>query len=584
MDRGIKVGLLLAGAFAAILPGFYFAINQYGKEVLGETIARIAADAGPEGLRSHDEFVPREDENFYGASIFACLADYELDPDPNKDLWDRIEFAHPDEVTNLRQIVLPRLTPDPYDYFPRRIFSSEDSQSDGRGMEKELIVWAANFRLSNEYSVADTSISPSKQILGAIKFRYGSLLKEMGIAARRRHSFAHTLTLDDTVGWRGEASLTYQFADSLLKFLSLRLAAALDAGDSAVFRETWMICQRIIEGEMRNLNSTGLLLACTQFSTLTDSISLGIENDSLSRDDLDFYYRELTRIPFSKMVEGSFAEEITFYTATFESLKRHRNRTWELISGHRTSGAFRYLLGTAPGGWIDLNAASSIRWTYDEGVFPWRMLEFQSLRDIGARIPDSKSVEHLLAAHTLFPDPRFSKGLAQAHVKKELTQLACLLKMFEIDHGTYPERLEDLIPVYLSELPKDPFSGISMKYQKESNGYLLYSVGMNLSDDFGDVIRDRRGQIVIDSGDWVWGARNRMIPEEAIRREKAVFRIHLEQECGETITEEAFLDAWEGKLVGFEDSAEFTTEEARRQRLILKARVKLKQDTATPRP
>jgi len=584
MDRGIKVGLLLAGAFAAIIPGFYFVINQHGKEVLEETIARVAADPGPEGLRSHNEFVPPEDENFYGSSIFASLADYQLDPDPNKDLWDRIEFAQPEEVANLRQIVLPRLTPDPYEYFPRRIFNSEDSQSNGRGMEKELVVWAAIFRLSNEYSVADTSVSPSKQILGAIDSRYGSLLKEMEIAARRQHSFAHTLTPDDTVGWRGEASLTYQFADGLLRFLSLRLAAALDAGESEVFRETWMICQKIIEGEMRGLNSTGLLLARTQFSTLTESISLGIENDSLSRDDLEFYYRELTRIPFSKIVEGSFAEEITFYMATFDTLKRHRNRTWESIGGRRTSGAFRYLLGTAPGGWIDLNAASSVGWTYDEGVLPWRRLEFQSLRDISARIPDSKSVENLLAAYTLFPDPMFSKGLAQAHVKKELTQLACLLKMFEIDHGAYPGKLEDLIPEYLSELPKDPFSGLSMKYQKESDCFLLYSVGMNLSDDFGHAIRDRRGQIVIDSGDWVWGARDLMIPEEAIRREKAVFRIQLEQERGETITEETFSDAWEGKLGEFEDSSEFTAEEARRQRLILKARVKLKQDTATPRP
>src|SRR5690606_15371319 len=155
-----------------------------------------------------------------------------------------------------------------------------------------------------------------------------------------------------------------------------------EAGDSEVFRDTWEIYRNFLEGEMRALNSSGLLLGFARFSTLTDSVSMGIKKDVFSREDLYFYHRGLSEFPFSKIVEGSFGEEIDFNVATFEALKEHRNRTWEQMRGGRPAGVFPYLLQIAPAGWIDLNAASSIRWTHEEGVLPWRTLEFDGLRDV----------------------------------------------------------------------------------------------------------------------------------------------------------------------------------------------------------
>lgn len=64
-------------------------------------------------------------------------------------------------------------------------------------------------------------------------------------------------------------------------------------------------------------------------------------------------------------------------------------------------------------------------------------------------------------------------------------QMAFHLAAYHRDHGKYPEKPEELVPKYLSELPKDIFSGKALIYKPSENGYLLYSVGVNGKDENG---------------------------------------------------------------------------------------------------
>lgn len=73
-------------------------------------------------------------------------------------------------------------------------------------------------------------------------------------------------------------------------------------------------------------------------------------------------------------------------------------------------------------------------------------------------------------------------------------QLLLALAAYRADHGKYPPRLADLAPKYLPKIPDDLFSGKPLVYKPTADGYLLYSVGENGTDDggasFGD---DPRG-------------------------------------------------------------------------------------------
>jgi hypothetical protein len=70
-------------------------------------------------------------------------------------------------------------------------------------------------------------------------------------------------------------------------------------------------------------------------------------------------------------------------------------------------------------------------------------------------------------------------------VYSDLSQVALALDAYHSDHDNYPDRLADLAPKYLTELPKDRFSDSDLIYRREGNGYLLYSVGPNGKDDDG---------------------------------------------------------------------------------------------------
>ena len=67
----------------------------------------------------------------------------------------------------------------------------------------------------------------------------------------------------------------------------------------------------------------------------------------------------------------------------------------------------------------------------------------------------------------------------------ELTRLAAALAVYRAEHGAYPDKLDDLVPSVLESLPVDLYNSKPFVYRRDGNGYLLYSLGGNGSDDEG---------------------------------------------------------------------------------------------------
>jgi hypothetical protein len=68
--------------------------------------------------------------------------------------------------------------------------------------------------------------------------------------------------------------------------------------------------------------------------------------------------------------------------------------------------------------------------------------------------------------------------------------VAFALAAYKADEGRYPKSLDALAPKYLKTVPDDLFSGKSLIYRLDGNGYLLYSVGVNGKDDCGRTADD----------------------------------------------------------------------------------------------
>ncbi len=71
--------------------------------------------------------------------------------------------------------------------------------------------------------------------------------------------------------------------------------------------------------------------------------------------------------------------------------------------------------------------------------------------------------------------------------QRRMAALALAIRRYELAHGDRPERLEELAPDFLSDLPADPFAAdhSTFQYIRNDTAPKLYSVGPNLKDDGG---------------------------------------------------------------------------------------------------
>ena len=75
----------------------------------------------------------------------------------------------------------------------------------------------------------------------------------------------------------------------------------------------------------------------------------------------------------------------------------------------------------------------------------------------------------------------------RASITRSSVPLAFALTSYREDHGKYPPKLEDLVPDYVEKLPTDLFSrsANALQYHREGDAYVIYSVGLNGTDNGG---------------------------------------------------------------------------------------------------
>lgn len=90
---------------------------------------------------------------------------------------------------------------------------------------------------------------------------------------------------------------------------------------------------------------------------------------------------------------------------------------------------------------------------------------------------------------------------ALTEARLELASVALAANAYRAKSGDWPDRLEYLVPQYIGEIPRDPFINDSIRYLRQENRVLLYSVGPDMQDDGGEPMErtDRP-----DSGDVLW--------------------------------------------------------------------------------
>ena len=126
-------------------------------------------------------------------------------------------------------------------------------------------------------------------------------------------------------------------------------------------------------------------------------------------------------------------------------------------------------------------------------------------------------VRYLISAMAIPNYAKADQTAVHAETERQMTIAAIALERYRLAHGQWPERLENLVPEFLSVLPYDPMSGQPLHYRlKPQDGFVLYSVGDDGSDDGGDPTPSSPGKFDF------WQARDALWPAVARKETKPV--------------------------------------------------------------
>jgi hypothetical protein len=89
---------------------------------------------------------------------------------------------------------------------------------------------------------------------------------------------------------------------------------------------------------------------------------------------------------------------------------------------------------------------------------------------------------------------------------------ALAAERYRITRGHWPGSLNRLVPDFLETVPLDPYDGMPLRMRKLTNGLTIYSVGSNLVDDGGKILRPARAVEPLDVGIRLWNPAKRRQP------------------------------------------------------------------------
>ena len=101
-----------------------------------------------------------------------------------------------------------------------------------------------------------------------------------------------------------------------------------------------------------------------------------------------------------------------------------------------------------------------------------------------------------LIGDLIFDAPRPLKHSLTAETAYRAAHLTLALTAYQVDHGRYPESLNELVPQHLAAVPLDPFGDGPFRYTRSSGGFVLYSIGPNGIDDGGKRAEREEGDLV----------------------------------------------------------------------------------------
>lgn len=400
-----------------------------------------------------------------------------------------------------------------------------------KGERTDLAVWVAAFDEAAERAAGkqtDKDQAPPalerSQAATSLLARlegYNPILDELRAASRRPHA-RFNLCYDCE---NPAAILLPHLAKlrSTARILSLRASAHLALGRPETAIEDILLALDLADSIRNEPILISHLVRCAILRGAMQPIWDGVADRQWSESQLQAFERRLAKFDFLADDRAAMRGERAFGNAIIAYIREKPKMAWQLGSPEPVcENGFESLLVTLiPRGWFYLEQVNYNR-IFEERVLPGidlgaRRADVEAMRRNEALVAESAR-RGFVANMTSF---RLLSGmlvpaLGRAHQRFVYTQsiidqarIACALEQHRLATGELPPSLADLAPRFLDKLPHDIISGQPLKYSRtDPQGFRVYSVGWNRTDDGGTIALEREGKanetVDMDEGDWVW--------------------------------------------------------------------------------
>ena len=302
------------------------------------------------------------------------------------------------------------------------------------------------------------------------------------------------------------------------RLFTLRMEALLAAGDSPAALSEFHHAMRLSEALGSEPSLIAGLVRVSQLALVERAIWTGLADHRWSEGDLSKIEEHLRTVrlldEFQFVIQSERCNVPEFILGL---TTKKADATWRAIQG------FGDTLGTPewasyppifPKGWIYQNVIL-MHECYDAVLAPYKAAaESGKPMTIG----DAVSIHSWLGAHGVFSEwtgayylfVRLGMGVGDtvqrkyfmAHTEWQQTLLGCALEKFHLQHNAFPEKLDELVPKFIAEVPLDIADGKPMRYRRNADGgYDLWSIGEDRKDDGGKFDVQKTAS---EQADWIW--------------------------------------------------------------------------------
>ena len=482
---------------------WYYGENYQGAHAWSEARRKMEASGQPlDAARFIPPPVP-DDQNLAMAPFFVSFFGYRVDPETgvltfsptlpdNKQIAYSMPFGAHDDYNVNKTTLLDWTTAHPVD----------------------LGIFQTYYASQKDFPHPPAAQSSADDVLLALQ-RYAPALDEIAQAAAIRPLARFPINWTQS-SFRSISFTHLYFFTKVIQTLRLRACASLALGKSDDALHDLALGFRLLRIPASEPALVSTSVYARYLRLLLQPIWEGLAARRWSESQLAELMTHLQEINLLRQFRGAVQSDRAMFTIPLREKYRGPGGAKKLFAA-LFNNDFEQPVQTAvtkipyPAGWIDLSVAYACQ--EEQAIID--AVEVDAHRMLASRIDAGQAaLTAAEASPTTFVAkltlPGFYYQAAecawmQAAVDEAVT--ACALERFFLAHGSYPARLDDLVPAGLPAVPNDVIDGAPLRYETTPTDgrYRLWEVGWNGRDEGGVVGWSSDGKRMNKKeGDWVW--------------------------------------------------------------------------------